>query len=109
MDEEIPMKKSRFTEARIGDLVPEGMGPRPKHVVDRDPSRVPDDTRCGGVDEQGLQAADVVVKKPLGCIVNLVAGRIPEEVGALCIDKALAVRTAEAAVQPRAPAFGNVA
>nr|WP_167356393.1 hypothetical protein [Sulfitobacter delicatus] len=58
--------------------------------------------------EQGLQAADVVVKKPLGCIVNLVAGRIPEEVGALCVDEALPVRTAEAAVQPCAPSFGNV-
>jgi hypothetical protein len=58
---------------------------------------------------KGLQAADVVVKKPLGRIVNLVAGRIPEEVRALGIDEALPVRTAEAAVQPGAPTIRNVA
>jgi len=98
-----------FGQNVVGDPVAEWVRPRPKHVIDGDAPRVSDDACCGGMSKQCFQAANVVIEKPLGGVVDFVSGRVTEKVGPLSVNKALPGGAAEAAVQPSAPTVWYVA
>ena len=93
----------------VSDLVAERVGPSPKHVVDGNAPRVSNDAWRRRVAKQGLQAANVKIKKTLGSVIDLVTGRVAEKVRPVRINKALPCGPAEASVESGAPVVGYVA
>jgi len=59
--------------------------------------------------KQDFQAANVVIEKPLGGVIHLVAGRVAEKIGPFSINKALPGGSAKAAIQPGTPTVWNIA